>query len=69
MLRVVKFNNVFTIYIDITICICTIKNEQYLFLYFRWVFSSNKNSGQTVMEICWRIQGEQLLPDKAAVTS
>ena len=28
--RVVKFNNVFTIYIDI-IYICTIKNEKYLF--------------------------------------
>ena len=39
------------------------------FLYFIWVFSSNKNSGQTVTEIRWKIQGEQLLPDKAAVTS
>ena len=39
------------------------------FLYFRWGFSSNKNSGQTVTEIRWKIQGEQLLPDKAAVTS
>ena len=39
------------------------------FLYLRWVLRSHKNSGQTVMEIRGKIQGEQLLPDKAAVTS
>ena len=40
-------------------------------LYFRWVwiFGSNENLGQTVTEIRWKIQGEQLLPDTAAVTS
>ena len=45
------------------------KKKNIKFLSSRHFFQLNKKSSQTVTEIRRKIQGEQLLPSKAAVTS